>query len=198
MAGSVTGMSAFLNNTPIVAMFVPIVIDWCRKHRFAPSKFLIPLSYLSILGGTCTLIGTSTNLVVNGLMQEASASDPSLREALSPMRFFELGYVGLPYAIIGTIYLLFVGRHLLPSRKGFIDQLSDSSREYLVNMQVRPECRLVGQRVQEAGLRQLPGLFLLEITREGEIISPVSPNQVLHANDLLTFTGVVGTIIELE
>jgi di/tricarboxylate transporter len=198
MAGSVTGMSAFLNNTPIVAMFVPIVTDWCKKHRLEPSRLLIPLSYLSILGGTCTLIGTSTNLVVNGLMQEASASDPSLREALSPMRFFELGYVGLPYAIIGTAYLLFIGRHLLPSRKGFIDQLSDSSREYLVNMQVRPQCRLVGQSVQEAGLRQLPGLFLVEITREAEIISPVSPDQVLHANDLLTFTGIVGTIIELE
>jgi len=108
MAGSVTGMSAFLNNTPIVAMFVPIISDWCRKHRFEPSRFLIPLSYLSILGGTCTLIGTSTNLVVNGLMQETSISDPSLREALVPMGFFELGYVGIPYAIIGILYLLFV------------------------------------------------------------------------------------------
>jgi len=198
MAGSVTGMSAFLNNTPIVAMFVPIVIDWCRKHRLEPSRLLIPLSYLSILGGTCTLIGTSTNIVVNGLMQEASASDPLLREALAPMRFFELGYVGLPYAIIGIAYLLFVGRHLLPSRKSFIDQLSDSSREYLVNMQVRPRCRLIGQSVQKAGLRQLPGLFLVEITREGEIISPVSPDQVLRANDTLTFTGTVGTLVELE
>jgi len=198
MAGSVTGMSAFLNNTPIVAMFVPIISDWCRKHRFEPSRFLIPLSYLSILGGTCTLIGTSTNLVVNGLMQETSTSDPSLREALVPMGFFELGYVGIPYAIIGILYLLFVGRHLLPSRKDFIDQLSDSSREYLVNMKVQPQCRLVGQSVQEAGLRQLPGLFLVEITREGEIISPVSPDQLLRADDLLTFTGIVGTIIELE
>jgi di/tricarboxylate transporter len=198
MAGSVTGMSAFLNNTPIVAMFVPIISDWCRKHRFEASRFLIPLSYLSILGGTCTLIGTSTNLVVNGLMQETSTSDPSLREALAPMGFFELGYVGIPYAIIGILYLLFVGRRLLPSRKDFMDQLFDSSREYLVNMKAHPHCRLVGQSVQEAGLRQLPGLFLVEITREGEIISPVSPDQLLRADDLLTFTGIVGTIIQLE
>ena len=198
MAGSVTGMSAFLNNTPIVAMFIPVVTEWCKKHRAEPSRLLIPLSYLSILGGTCTLIGTSTNLVVNGLMQEVSKANPSLGQTLAPMRFFELGYVGVPYAVIGIVYLMFVGRRLLPSRKGFLEQLSESSREYLVNMQVRPDCRLVGQRVQDAGLRQLPGLFLMEIAREDEVISPVTPDQILRARDILTFTGVVSTIVELE
>ena len=194
MAGSVTGMSAFLNNTPIVAMFIPVVVDWCKKHRTEPSRLLIPLSYLSILGGTCTLIGTSTNLVVNGLMQEASQAN----ENLAPIGFFELGYVGVPYAVIGITYLLLVGRRLLPSRRGFIEQMSDSAREYLVNMKVRPDCRLVGKSVQEAGLRQLPGLFLMEITREDEVISPVSPDQILRGHDILTFTGIVGTIVELE
>ena len=198
MASVVAGMSAFLNNTPIVAMFIPIITDWCKKHRIEPSRLLIPLSYLSILGGTCTLIGTSTNLVVNGLMQEASASDPALGESLAPMGFFELGYVGLPYAVVGIAYLLLVGRRLLPSRKGFIEKLTESSREYLVNMHIQPSCRLVGQRVQEAGLRQLPGLFLVEISRDGEVISPVPPNQILRANDILTFTGIVGTIVDLE
>ena len=198
MAGSVTGMSAFLNNTPIVAMFIPVITDWCKKHRVEPSRLLMPLSYLSILGGTCTLIGTSTNLVVNGLMQEASSADPSLSQNLAPMRFFELGYVGVPCAIIGIAYLLLVGRNLLPSRKGFIERLSESSREYLVNMQVQPDSRLAGQNVQEAGLRQLPGLFLMEISREDEVISPVVPDQRLRAHDVLTFTGAVGTIVELE
>jgi di/tricarboxylate transporter len=198
MAGSVTGMSAFLNNTPIVAMFIPIVTDWCKKHRVEPSKLLIPLSYLSIFGGTCTLIGTSTNLVVNGLMQEKVASDPALGESLAPMGFFELGYVGLPYAVVGVAYLLVVGRHLLPSRKGFVEKLTASSREYLVNMQVQPDCRLVGQSVQRAGLRHLPGLFLVEISRQGEVISPAPPDQILRAGDILTFTGVVGTIVDLE
>ncbi len=108
MAGSLPVMSAFLNNTPIVAMFIPIVSGWCKKHRIAPSKLLLPLSYLCIIGGTCTLIGTSTNLVVNGLMEEISRSNPELSQALHPMGFFELGYVGLPYAIIGIIYLLVV------------------------------------------------------------------------------------------
>ena len=198
MAGSVTGMSAFLNNTPIVAMFIPVIADWCKKHRIEPSRLLIPLSYLSILGGTCTLIGTSTNLVVNGLMQEAVEADASLGQSLAPMGFFELGYVGVPYAIIGVVYLLFVGRRLLPSRRGFIEQMSDSAREYLANMRVQPDCRLVGQNVQEAGLRQLPGLFLMEIARRDEVISPVAPDQVLRADDVLAFTGIVGTIVDLE
>jgi len=198
MAGSVTGMSAFLNNTPIVAMFIPIITDWCKKHRIEPSRLLIPLSYLSILGGTCTLIGTSTNLVVNGLMQEASKADPSLGQTLAPMGFFELGYVGIPYAIIGIVYLMFVGWRLLPLHKGFIERLSESSRDYLVNMQIKPDCRLVGQSVQDAGLRHLPGLFLMEINRRDEVISPVAPDQTLRADDILTFTGVISTIVELE
>lgn len=198
MAGSVTGMSAFLNNTPIVAMFIPIITDWCKKHRLEPSRLLIPLSYLSILGGTCTLIGTSTNLVVNGLMQEASKADPSLGQTLAPMGFFELGYVGIPYAIIGIVYLMFVGRRLLPLHKGFIERLSESSRDYLVNMQIKPDCRLVGQSVQDAGLRHLPGLFLMEINRRDEVISPVAPDQTLRDEDILTFTGVISTIVELE
>lgn len=198
MAGSVTAMSAFLNNTPIVAMFIPIVSGWCKKHRIAPSRLLLPLSYLCILGGTCTLIGTSTNLVVNGLMQEMSQSNPELSRALHPMGFFELGYVGLPYAIVGIIYLLVIGQRLLPNRKDLIENFTESSREYLVNMHVQSNCRLTGQTVQEAGLRQLPGLFLIEITRDDRTISPVPPDYVLKSNDVLTFTGVLSSIVELE
>jgi di/tricarboxylate transporter len=198
MAGSLPVMSAFLNNTPIVAMFIPIVSDWCKKHRIAPSKLLLPLSYLCIIGGTCTLIGTSTNLVVNGLMQEVSQSNPELSQALHPMGFFELGYVGLPYAVVGIIYLLVIGHRLLPNREDLIEKFTQSSREYLVNMRVQSNCRLVGQTVQEAGLRQLPSLFLVEITRDDRAISPVPPDCVLKSNDVLTFTGVVSTIVDLE
>ena len=90
MALSVTGMSAFLNNTPIVSMFIPIVQEWCKRRQVSPSRLLLPLSYFCILGGTCTLIGTSTNLVVNGLMSDAVARDPGLSETLRPMRLFEL------------------------------------------------------------------------------------------------------------
>ncbi len=198
MAGLLPALSAFLNNTPIVAMFIPIISDWCRKHRVAPSRLLLPLSYLCILGGTCTLIGTSTNLVVNGLMEETCRMSPASAENLYPMSFFELGRVGLPYAIIGIIYLIFVGRHLLPRRREPMEELMSSSREYLVNLLVKPQCRLLGQTIEQAGLRHLPGLFLVEVTRQEQTMSPVSPDYKLLAEDVLTFTGVVNTIVDLE
>jgi di/tricarboxylate transporter len=188
LAGVVLPMSAFLNNTPVVAMFVPIVLDWSRRNQVSPSKLLIPLSYLAILGGTCTLIGTSTNLVVNGLI---------INSGLPPMHLFEIAWIGLPYAVIGMIYLALAGR-LLPERKELLEQLGETRREYLAEMLVQPGCRLVGQSVEGAGLRQLPGLFLIEIERDGNIIGPVGPDDVIEADDRLVFTGIVSSIIELE
>lgn len=181
-------MSAFLNNTPIVAMFMPVVLDWCRRHQVSPSKLLIPLSYLAILGGTCTLIGTSTNLVVNGLM---------IQNGLPGMSLFEISAIGMPYALIGLAYLFLAGK-LLPERKELLEQLGESRREYLAEMQVQPGCRLIGQSVEDAGLRQLPGLFLIEIDRDGQIMAPVNPDDIIEANDRLVFTGIVSSIIDLE
>ena len=178
-----------LNNTPKVALLVPVLIAWCRKRRISPSRLLMPLSFLSILGGTCSLIGTSTNLVVQGLV---------IKSHLTPMGFFEIGKVGLPCALLGAAYLLTIGRKLLPDRKDLIEQLEETRREYLVEMLVQPECRLVGKTIAEAGLRHLPGLFLIEIDRDGEVIGPVGPDQEVHANDRLVFTGVVSTIVDLE
>jgi len=214
MAGPVLGLSAFLNNTPVVAMLMSIVSDWCRRHRVSPSRLLIPLSYLAILGGTCTLIGTSTNLVVNGMMidraQEVSAraaevtapeqldSLARLSGELRGMSLFELSRVGVPVAIAGMLYLVFVGRRLLPDRKDLLEQLGESRREYLVDMVIEPGCRLAGQRIEEAGLRHLAGLFLIEVEHEGNILAPVGPDYVLQAGDRLTFTGVISTIVDLE
>jgi di/tricarboxylate transporter len=178
-----------LNNTPKVALLVPVLITWCRKRRISPSRLLMPLSFLSILGGTCSLIGTSTNLVVQGML---------IKSHLTPMGFFEIGWVGLPCALLGATYLLTVGRKLLPDRKDLIEQLDLTRREYLVEMLVQPGCRLVGKRVSEAGLRHLPGLFLIEIERGGEITGPVSPDEVIQAEDRMVFTGVVSTIVDLE
>ncbi len=155
----------------------------------APSRLLIPLSFLTILGGTCTLIGTSTNLVVHGLM---------VKSGLPGMGFFEIGYAGIPCAVLGTLYMLTVGRKLLPHRKELMDQLGDTRREYLVEMLVNPDCRLIGQSIEAAGLRQLPGLFLIEIDREGVIHAPVAPTEVIEAGDRLVFTGVVSTIVDLK
>ncbi len=189
LSAVVIPLSAFLNNTPIVAMFLPVVIDWCRRNRISASKLLIPLSYLTILGGTCTLIGTSTNLVVNGLM---------VQNGIEGMSLFEIAKVGIPYAVIGVIYLFFVGRRLLPDRKELLEQLGDTRREYLAEMLVQPGCRLVGKTVEEAGLRQLPGLFLIEIDTGERFIAPVGPDDVLEANSRLVFTGIVSSIIDLE
>ena len=149
----------------------------------------MPLSFLSILGGTCSLIGTSTNLVVQGLL---------IKSKLRPMSMFEIGYVGLPCALLGVTYLLTVGRRLLPDRKELIEQLEESRREYLVEMLVQPGCRLVGKTIGDAGLRHLPGLFLIEIDRDGAAIGPVGPEEIIQANDRLVFTGIVGTIVDLE
>lgn len=189
LSGVVLPMSAFLNNTPVVAMFMPMVVEWCRRHEVSPSKLLIPLSYLTILGGTCTLIGTSTNLVVHGLMLEAG---------MPGLGLFEIGLVGLPYALIGVAYLFLFGHRLLPERKELLEQLGESRREYLVEMLVQTGCRLAGKTVEQAGLRRLPGLFLIEIDRDGTIIGPVGPDDKIEANDRLVFTGVVNSIIELE
>jgi di/tricarboxylate transporter len=189
MAAVLIPSAMFLNNTPKVALLVPVLISWCRKRRISPSRLLMPLSFLSILGGTCSLIGTSTNLVVQGLL---------IKSHLEPMTFFELGWVGLPCALIGAFYLLTLGRKLLPDRKEMIEQLEDTRREYLVEMLVQPGCRLANKTVAAAGLRQLPGLFLIEIDREGVVLGPVGPEEVILANDRLVFTGVVSTIVDLE
>ncbi|NUM56365.1 MAG: SLC13 family permease [Candidatus Hydrogenedentes bacterium] len=190
----VTGISAFMNNTPVVAMMLPVLVSWCRKHRVSPSRVLIPLSYLTILGGVCTLIGTSTNIVVNGLLEDANKTRPDL----APMGLFEIAWVGVPCAIVGTLFLVFIGRRLLPERKDLLDQLGESMREYMVDMRVERGCRLSGQRVEEAGLRHLPGLFLVELVRGEQVISPVAPDQIIEAGDVLAFTGSVSTIVDLE
>jgi di/tricarboxylate transporter len=181
--------SAFLNNTPIVAMLIPVVLAWCRRQHVAPSKLLIPLSFMTILGGCCSRIGTSTNLVVDGLM---------IKEGMVEMGFFEIAWAGFPCAVIGLTYMMTIGRSLLPERKELLEQLGDARREYLVEMVVTPACRLIGQNIEAAGLRRLPGLFLIEVDRRGSIIAPVSPDTVLEANDRLVFTGIVETIVDLK
>lgn len=181
--------SALLNNTTIVAMMLPVLLDWCRKHSVSPSRLLMPLSFLTILGGTCTLIGTSTNLVVQSNLADSK---------LPLMTFLELGKVGVPCAVLGVAYMLTLGRWLLPNRKELLEQLEESRREYLVEMVVSPQCRLIGQTIESAGLRALPGLFLIEIDRQGSIIAPVTPVESICAGDRLVFTGVVDTIVDLK
>lgn len=182
-------MSAFLNNTTIVAFFLPIFISVAKKMRTSPSKLLIPLSYASILGGTCTLIGTSTNLVVDGTMRE---------QGLGGMTMFELSPIGIPVTIFGLAFLITVGQKLLPDRKDLLEYVESHPREYTAELIVRGDCPWVGQTIRAAGLRDLPGLYLYQIERAGELLSPVAPSEKVQASDLLYFSGVVGTIVDVQ
>ena len=212
LAATVIPTSAFLNNTPVVAMLVPVIGGWCRKNQVSPSRLLIPLSYLAILGGACTLIGTSTIIVVNGLVEDAghryaalateggvlAATYESAARNLHAIGMFEVTWLGLPLCFVGVLYLLTLGRRLLPDRHDLLEQHGESARSYLINMEIKPGCRLAGQTVQAAGLRRLPGLFLVEVVRDDVAITPVRPDEVLREGDILTFTGVVSTIVDLE
>ena len=185
----VMGLSAFLNNTPVVAMFIPVVSDWCRKLRISPSKLMLPLSYAAIMGGMCTLIGTSTNLVVNGLVI-ANTDLPSLR-------MFDVAWVGLPCVMAGSILLLTAHRWLLPARKPAISE-GDDPRQYTVEMVVEAGSSLVGKTVEQAGLRHLPGLYLVEIQRGQQLLTAIGPRETLQARDQLVFVGAVTSIVDLH
>lgn len=218
LSAGLVSVSAFLLNTALVAMAMPVVLDWCRKRNVSPSRLLMPVSYLAILGGVCTLIGTSTTLVVNGELRREyrdrltrlettspGNNDPTQKwndeefcEQLRPMGLFEIGLVGFPCAMAGTLVLILFGRRLFTNRTDVVEQLGEQRREYLVEMYVQPDCRLIGQTIMAAGLRNLPGLYLIEIDREGNVITPVTPSDLIQAGDRLIFTGVVSTILDLE
>lgn len=185
----VSVLSAFLNNTPIVVMFAPTIRKWAIDNHISPSKYLIPLSYAAILGGMCTLIGTSTTLIVNGLM---------VQHDMPSMGMFEIAAVGVPCTIAGLLYLRFIGIRMLPDRKDLIEQAAESGREYLVEMRVQPGSPLAGKNIEEAGLRHLKGLYLVRIIRASENITAVAPKVRLQAGDKLIFTGRVSTIRELQ
>ncbi len=184
------GLSAVMNNTPLVAMMIPAVSDWARTARIPVSKLLIPLSYAAILGGTCTLIGTSTNLIVRGMLLKAEPDGPGIG-------MFDISWVGVPAATIGGLFILATSRWLLPDRRPAIST-TDDPREYTVEMQVAPDSPLVGKSIEAAGLRHLPGVYLAEIDREGVVMPAVSPQEVLKGGDRLLFVGIVESVVDLQ
>lgn len=185
----VAAMSAFLNNTPVVAMFIPAAQDWAKRHQLSVSKLMIPLSYAAIAGGTCTLIGTSTNLVVNGLL--ISETD------LPRLSMFEIAWIGVPTVLVVIFYVVSLGKWLLPERRSASSQFADA-REFTVEMLVDPGSPLAGKSIENAGLRQLPGMYLVEIDREGQIIPAVSPQERIRSGDRLVFAGIVESIVDLR
>jgi len=188
----VAGFSAFLNNTPLVAIMMPYVHRWSRKNHLHPSKMLIPLSYAAILGGCATLIGTSTNLIVNGMV-----TDEQIIPGLKPLEMFDFTLVGLPMIFLGSIYLILFGKKLLPNRPDVIDDFAAKAREYLIEAQIRNNSRIIGKTIEEAGLRNLKGLYIVEISRKNHRISAVSPMERLQQEDVLVFAGDTNTIAEM-
>jgi di/tricarboxylate transporter len=181
-------MSAFVNNTPVVAMAMPAVGSWSRRHRISPSKLLIPASYASLLGGVCTLIGTSTNLVSDGLLHS---------HELAGLGFFELARLGIPAAVVGIAYLVFIAPRLLPDRVKVKD-LDGDLRRYTAEFEIVEPSVLTGKTVEQAGLRRLPGLYLVRIERSTGTIAPVDPGVRLFPEDRLLFAGVLETIVDLR
>jgi di/tricarboxylate transporter len=181
--------SAFLNNTPIVAMAIPGVMTWARRTGRSPSRYLMPISFAAVVGGTVTLIGTSTNLVVSGLMEDAG---------MESMGLWEMAKVGLPFAVLSLIVMVAVTPLLLPERRAPIEDQGEDAREFTVEMIVEPGAAIAGRSVAEAGLRNLQGVYLVEIERDGHRISSVRPDEILAEDDRLTFAGNVERIIDLQ
>ncbi|MFO7530805.1 MAG: SLC13 family permease [Marinobacter sp.] len=180
-------LSGFLNNTPVVATMIPAVHAWSRKIGISPSKLMIPLSYSAILGGTLTLIGTSTNLVVNGQYQQLTGGDG--------FSIFSITMVGLPVAVIGLAVMLLVMPRVLPDRKD--QQKFGSMREFTLEVAVSASGPLVGKTVGEAGLRELERLYLVEIERDGSVVTAVPSEEHLRGGDRLVFAGDTQAISDL-
>jgi di/tricarboxylate transporter len=181
--------SAFLNNTPIVAMLAPQVADWAEKRGKAASPYLMPISFATVLGGVVTLIGTSTNLVASGLMTEAG---------MAPLGMFELTKAGLPVAVVGLVVLIALAPRLLPDRRPARAALHDDLREFVMHCEVVAGGPLDGRTVESGGLRNLQGVFLVEVERDGERVAAPAPSTLLRGGDRLAFAGRVDTVRDLQ
>ncbi len=185
----VAAMSAVFNNTPLVAMLLSDVATWARARRIPVSRFLMPLSFAAILGGTVTLIGTSTNLVVSGVLEQ---------QGLEPFGLFELAPIGLPVATIGLTVMILAAKRLLPDRAAPGSATLQSLRDFTLHLEVATGGPLVGLTVADAGLRSLSGVYLADLVRGDRHIGPVSPDEVLDAADLLVFVGDLSDVIDLR
>ena len=188
MTTAVSGFSSVMNNTPIVTLFIPYVYQWGKKHNVAPSKLLIPLSYAAIFGGMITVIGTSTNLVLNSFLRSNNEELLGFSDFLIP---------GLVVSVAGVLFLTLFFNRLLPKRGDGIEESQGVLREYLAETRLEQESNLVGKTIAEAGLRNLDGVYLAQIYRNGRLLSTVSPDLELVGNDRLYFAGDTLKVVEV-
>jgi len=183
----VVTLSAFLNNTPVIATLIPGVLAWCKRINIPPSKIMIPLSYTAILGGTLTLIGTSTNLVVNGQYQLLTGGEG--------FSLFSITIIGFPVAMAGLLFMwLFFPKWLPDVSKSHV---FENVREFTLEVMVEPGGPLVGKSVSEAGLRDQKSVYLVEIERDGTLLTAVPSEERLHDGDRLVFAGDTQGITDL-
>ena len=188
MMGSVSGLSAFMNNTTVTALMLAPVTGMARKHKWCPSKFLMPLAFASILGGTCTLIGTSTNVAVSGYLASVG---------LAPLGFFELTPVGLVIVVVGTLYMIFIGRRLLPATTVSEDLTGDYGlREYLSEIVIKEKSPLVGQALRDSDLGKMD-FRVLKVLRNARAMVPRA-SLVLQTGDVLLVNGPVESLMKVR
>ncbi len=199
----VTALSGFMNTTPLIAMFLPVGMDLARRLRVSPSRLLMPLSFAGILGGQITLVGTASNLVVDGLYSEQIAEwradgtmvDPSwILEGSA--RFFAVGASGITAAVLGLGFLVIFGPLLLPDRGA--DIVNEDPEKYEVRLEVMPKGPIIGRTIEQAGLRHLADLYLAAIERDRRRMGAVSPDEPLLAGDVLCFVGSTTGVGELR
>lgn len=177
----ISTLSAFMNNTPVVIIFAPMIKRWAEKLKISPSKFLIPLSYATIFGGICTLIGTSTNLVVDGMMQEAGYKG---------LNMFEIGKIGLIVAFCGWIYIAFIGHYLLSDKdKGNKKNSRIDNKEYYFNLLVTKNSKHIGEVIRKGKLSDNKNITIVGIERDKLMIYTQNERVVLQENDNLLVCG---------
>lgn len=181
-------LSAFLNNTPVVATMIPAVSRWSKRIGIAPSKLMIPLSYISILGGTLTLIGTSTNLVLNGQYQAMTGK--------KGFELFDISWIGLPVALVGILFIITILPALLPNNKSAAEQFADR-KKFTFEVAVANNGPLEGVTIAKARLRNLQRIYLVEIERHGSIVTAVSSEEKLQGGDRLVFVGETSAIFDI-